>query len=756
MSKMLRVICMTSLTAVLFFFPLVGCENQLNGSRDNTETPGNEGGDPLAPSPDSDELGPVAFRGAEGWRETLYVTWYKLEGAMRYNVYYRNEADNDWIKIDDQLIREYEGGYLRADVLGIPVGIYDIKVIPVASDGKVSPNYAIWRNIQVTAHTRTGFAFTGADHPGAYNMDGTPRANARIIYVTNDNKNTITLNVRDDNNRWVDRVGVADIITGHANRAWDERPLIIRFVGKITAEGFAGLNSDRQLQLNSGGGGRTNAPITLEGVGNDATAFGWGIRINGTRNVEIRNLGFMLRNHNTDSVDIDGSRYVWVHHNDFFYGRQGSGDFEKGDGDLDIRRSSHVTVSFNHFWDTGKTSLLGTQIGETPGFITYHNNHFNHSDGRHPRVRAHQVHMFNNLFDHIAQYAIGAAGGAPSIFAEANYFRRTRNPMLISMQGTDVEGGSGTFSSEDGGMIKAYNNFMCDWTLQHFSPWSPSNTEQFDAFIVQSRNELVPSSVVSRQGGHAFSNFDQNLGYTYTVRSPADARDHVLRYAGRFWGGEIGTVIPFAFGPADVGTARERRNPELDAILSSYQSRMIAIQGEDPVEDNNDEDPVELPPPVNGVRTYNFSIAPFTNWPLANNTVGSLVFGASFTRNTSAASGGGETFTHRLNQGGNGTGQSGANHANRRLEIALEGPSTITIFATSNASGGNTLHMFNGANDTGNVANSLQQHTLPGWSSNISLGHGVTFTSNTDGPHSVVLRGTSDTRYFMIRIAPFD
>ena len=44
-----------------------------------------------------------------------------------------------------------------------------------------------------------------------------------------------------------------------------------------------------------------------------------------------------------------------------------------------------------------------------------------------------------------------------SCFAEGNYFRDANAPMMSSGQGTDARG-SGTFSGEEGGSIKAYNN----------------------------------------------------------------------------------------------------------------------------------------------------------------------------------------------------------------------------------------------------------------------------------------------------------
>lgn len=49
------------------------------------------------------------------------------------------------------------------------------------------------------------------------------------------------------------------------------------------------------------------------------------------------------------------------------------------------------------------------------------------------------------------------------MFVESNYYRNTNKPMMISMQGTDIAAdpkGKGTFSGENGGMIKAYGKFL--------------------------------------------------------------------------------------------------------------------------------------------------------------------------------------------------------------------------------------------------------------------------------------------------------
>ena len=72
------------------------------------------------------------------------------------------------------------------------------------------------------------------------------------------------------------------------------------------------------------------------------------------------------------------------------------------------------------------------------------------------------VHIWNNYYDGVAKYGVGATTGA-SAFVEANYYRNCNKPMLISMQGSDIgSDGKGTFSSEDGGIIKSYKNIFAE------------------------------------------------------------------------------------------------------------------------------------------------------------------------------------------------------------------------------------------------------------------------------------------------------
>ena len=335
----------------------------------------------------------VEITWAGGWRETAYVKWLPVEGADSYRVYYSGMGITNKL-IDTQLIRNY-GTYFRADVPGLAAGNYVLHVVPVtAGQEGVS---ASTDELTVVAHDRTGFAFTNGRVPGAYKADGTPKANSVVLYITQNTKNTVTMEVTGANANPC--VGIQTILDGF-KKGRDNRSLIVRFVGQITDPAYL-LNGDIVVENNN----NAASYITLEGIGNDAVADGWGIRVKNASNIEIRNLGTM----NCDSDEGDNislqqsNEYIWVHHCDFFYGKPGGdADQAKGDGALDSKTSGYVTFAYNHFWDTGKSNLLGNGV-EEPRYLSYHHNWYDHSDSRHPRVRSHHVHVFNNYYDGVAK-----------------------------------------------------------------------------------------------------------------------------------------------------------------------------------------------------------------------------------------------------------------------------------------------------------------------------------------------------------------
>ena len=305
--------------------------------------------------------------------------------------------------------------------------------------------------------------------------------------------------------------------------------------------------------------------ITIEGIGEDACVNGFGFLLRNSGNVEIRNIG--LLNFLDDGISMDtANTNLWIHDNDLFYGGVGSdADQAKGDGSTDLKGDSkHLTISYNHYYDSGKCVLCGMKSESGPNYISFHHNWFDHSDSRHPRIRTMSVHVYNNYYDGNSKYGIGMTYGG-SAFSENNVFRNCKHPYLISMQGTDALG-DGTFSSENGGVIKCYNDMITGGQSIIYA--SETNTNDFDAYKATTRDEVVPSTYVAKQGGTSYNNFDTNvdLGVTLEQITPTDQVVNVVeQYAGRLNGGDI----KFEFNDS-VDDSSYDINTELKKIVTTY------------------------------------------------------------------------------------------------------------------------------------------------------------------------------------------
>jgi len=511
----------------------------------------------------------VSILDSEGWLESANVEWNAMSNATGYDVYYKvaSAPDSSYKVLENQLIRKYSS-YYRADVLGLAEGNYVIKIVPTISNKADTSVQAITKTLSVKANTREGFAFSSASPmgtgSGGYNDNGTVASNATIVYITADTVNTIKADViTNTKGTKTTCTGLANILAAR-QKGYDKTPLIIRMLGEIKSANITGLNSTGYLEVK----GCYN--VTLEGVGEDATVYGWGILVRDAHNVEIRNLGVMLFPDDGISLDTDNQN-IWVHNNDIFYGAAGhDADQVKGDGSCDVKLSDYVTVSYNRFHDSGKCSLCG--MSDVNKFnVTYHHNWFDHSDSRHPRIRVGNVHVYNNYFDGNAKYGVGVTKGA-SAFVEANYFRNCKDPMLSSLQGTDIYNGSiGGFSKEPGGMIKAYNNKVEGAARLVYANENPT---QFDAYLATSRNEVVPSIYKTVSGGTTYNNFDTKPEmYKYTPDASEDVQSKVTTYAGRVNGGDL----IWNFTNADDTNSTMDAN--LMAKLKSYESALVSVGG---------------------------------------------------------------------------------------------------------------------------------------------------------------------------------
>ena len=510
--------------------------------------------------------GVIQITEAKGWQESAYLKWAPFEGASSYNVYVDDK------KIDAQLVRQY-ASYYRADVLGLKEGTYSVKVVPVNADGKEIAGANTASNLVVKSYNREGFAHFKYAGVGAYNNDGTLKAGAKVLYITAKTAKTVSTTVNTGKLETI--TGLQSIIDAYS-KGKDKTPIAFRIIGKVNLSDLDHISSSAEgLQIK---GAMMN--MTFEGVGDDATVYGFGFLLREAESVEFRNFAIMRCLDDAMSLDTKNS-HVWIHNMDLFYGKKGSAaDQAKGDGTVDIKGDSkYVTVAYNRFWDNGKASMCGMKSETGENWITYHHNWFDHSDSRMARVRTMSVHMYNNYYQHCDVYGIGATSGS-SIFMESNYFDAVKRPIMSSLQGTDAKG-DGTFSGEKGGLIKAYGNVFTN-KPDNFSyiPYAENNTS-FDAYEVSDPSEQVPASVKTLVGGTSYNNFDTNssLMYAYAADKAEDVPAIVEGFygAGRLNHGDIDFVIP---DETVVTNGHQQPWPALASILDAYTSGVVKVFGE--------------------------------------------------------------------------------------------------------------------------------------------------------------------------------
>lgn len=510
--------------------------------------------------------GVIQITEAKGWQESAYLKWAPFEGASSYNVYVDDK------KIDAQLVRQYKS-YYRADVLGLKEGTYSVKVVPVNAEGTEIAGANTASNLVVKSYNREGFAHFKYAGVGAYNNDGTLKAGAKVLYITAKTAKTVSTTVNTGKLETI--TGLQSIIDAYS-KGKDKTPIAFRIIGKVNLSDLDHISSSAEgLQIK---GAMMN--MTFEGVGDDATVYGFGFLLREAESVEFRNFAIMRCLDDAMSLDTDNS-HVWIHNMDLFYGKKGgAADQAKGDGTVDIKGDSkYVTVAYNRFWDNGKASMCGMKSETGENWITYHHNWFDHSDSRMARVRTMSVHMYNNYYQHNDVYGIGATSGS-SIFMESNYFDAVKRPIMSSLQGTDAMG-DGTFSGEKGGLIKAYGNVFANKPANFsYIPYAENNTS-FDAYEVSNPSEQVPTSVKTLVGGTSYNNFDTNssLMYAYVADKAEDVPSIVEGFygAGRLNHGDIDFVIP---DETVVTNGHQQPLPALASLLDSYTSGVVKVFGE--------------------------------------------------------------------------------------------------------------------------------------------------------------------------------
>jgi pectate lyase len=453
---------------------------------------------------------------------------------------------------------------------------YDLRIIEL-NNGNPTGRTDYARSLRPHAFERQGFAFSSTSPfgqtTGAYNTNGTLRDDAIVIYITPQNVANFT-------NPWNTTRGFAGLFNSSRmqNRGVNNAeadgislrnatPVAIRFMGGRVTRSAAGAGE--MVPVN-----RT-ANITIEGIGTDAEVFGFGFSAVRTSNIVIRNIHF--RNHTDDAILIQGdasddqnrhgplpninqggrniangvmSVNAWVTHNRFTV------DNANSDSHVDIVRSTYFTQSFNIFTRNGRGGLAGNGLTNPHYRGTYHNNHYIDTNSRAPRLRAGEIHVFNNFYDYTSHtshdYAIGA-GHHAHVIAEGNYFNNTRRPFIISNQGN---GGSILTADQPGFIITSLTTAANHHSSTHrhveqrifnlaatLVPNQLTNVTNFDA----TRDQGFPRQDNNRPGrAFTWTEFSSPQAWPMpvTVTTAQQARQRVIDHAGTLR--QINQIRPYS------------------------------------------------------------------------------------------------------------------------------------------------------------------------------------------------------------------
>ena len=136
----------------------------------------------------------VKFTSILGEYESAYAEFKSVEDATGYNFYLTGGKYKSTTLVDSSIVYyRLVNGVVRADFIGLEAGDYTLEVKPIINNIE-DKNTGSTAKFTVVAYDRSGYAhFKYNEGVGAYNSDGTLKNNAIVLYVTDENKNTVTL-----------------------------------------------------------------------------------------------------------------------------------------------------------------------------------------------------------------------------------------------------------------------------------------------------------------------------------------------------------------------------------------------------------------------------------------------------------------------------------------------------------------------------------------------------------------------------------
>ena len=299
---------------------------------DASDNPENPGDDPIVPPSEEKNPEMISLGAVKGLNEQILVEILPVAG-FTYKLSYKIEDSEEYINLDDNLMIASEEK-LSCYVLGIQKGNYKIK-IEAESDSESAIKTV--DGIFVDAQDRSGYAhFGAAEGVGAYNNDGTVKDGTKIIYVTNENKNTVKCEIEGK-----EYIGLVNILQAQHNSS---TPMLIRIIGRISTNQWNYKNVEPRLSDGSNatsdffdntfsteyGENLANLIVKIKGNGGGAKTYNYRTTADGLTDVRLTNGGSSLNTYKgTDFPALSGKS---VYDDDCYYNM------------LEVKASKNITI----------------------------------------------------------------------------------------------------------------------------------------------------------------------------------------------------------------------------------------------------------------------------------------------------------------------------------------------------------------------------------------------------------------------------
>lgn len=180
-----------------------------------------------SPTPTEVPLPEIEVVECNAYNEMIRLVFQPMAG-VEFTVQYKAENEPEYSILAPELMKINEDGNYECLLLGIVAGNYEVVIRGINAECEFEKKL---EKLVVSPLDRSGYAhFGNKEGIGAYNDDGTVKDNAKIIYVNDENKNTVKATFGNKT-----YTGLVDILQ---NAKYATTPLLIRISGKITTNQY--------------------------------------------------------------------------------------------------------------------------------------------------------------------------------------------------------------------------------------------------------------------------------------------------------------------------------------------------------------------------------------------------------------------------------------------------------------------------------------------------------------------------------------